>query len=483
MLFNSLSYLIFFPLVTIIYFLIPKVKMRIFWLLIASYTFYMAWNPIYITLILLSTAVDFIVGNLIFQSKKQKKRHFYLLISVIINIGILFYFKYYNFLTESLEYFFSLLSLDVNIPQHHWLLPVGISFYTFQTLSYSIDIYRGKQEPEKKLLNFALYVSYFPQLVAGPVERPGNLLPQFHQKHVFNYTRIVEGLRLILIGFFKKVVVADSCAVLVNQVYNNPADYGGYSMWVATFFFVFQLFCDFSGYTDIARGSSRILGIELIENFTGPLFSKNVTEFWRRWHISLSTWIRDYVFTPFGIAMRNLGKYSYVPVIMITFVLFGIWHGANWTFVLFGFLQGVALIYETFTKKRRKKVRKKTPPWLYNGISIMLTFTFWFFSCLVFRANDFADMGMILGKMFSITETFGDSVVFEDANFTVNFYLTLFTIAIVLFIHYIEHVGNITQFIKERKTPVRWAIYFFLLFSIFTLGEFGLSNQFIYFEF
>ena len=368
MLFNSLTYLIFFPLVVTIYFLLPKVKARIILLLIASYVFYMAWNPVYIILILLSTVTDFLIGKKIHQTEDQKRRRFFLGISVLINIGVLFYFKYYNFLTESIETAMQWLGLSWEIPQHSWLLPVGISFYTFQTLSYTIDIYRRKTGPEHNFIKFALYVTFFPQLVAGPIERPANLLPQFDFLHTFDYKRVSDGLKIMALGFFKKVVVADRVSLIVNEVYNNPADYWGWSVWIATFFFVFQLFCDFSGYTDIARGSAKVMGFNLIENFTGPLYSKNVTEFWRRWHISLSTWIRDYVFTPMGIAMRNLGKYSFVLVMMITFIIFGIWHGANWTFVFFGFFQGIALIYEALSKKMRKRWRKKTNANLYGGI-------------------------------------------------------------------------------------------------------------------
>ncbi len=330
MLFNSIEFLIFFPIVSIVHFLIPH-KYRWVWLLLASYYFYMSWRIEYITLIWISTLIDYFAGRQMGKTDDRKKKRKYLLLSLFANLGLLFTFKYWNFFTSSLNIVLRAMHITYEIPYLNVVLPVGISFYTFQTLSYTIDVYRGVKSTEKHLGIFALYVAFFPQLVAGPIERSTNLLPQFFEKHNIDWRRIVDGLKLMMWGMFKKVVIADRLAVFVDRVYGNPYDYTGLSHIVATIFFAFQIYCDFSGYSDIAIGSAQVLGFNLMDNFRRPYFSRSVSEFWRRWHISLSSWFRDYVYIPMGGNRVSPKRWHFN--ILTVFVVSGLWHGANWTFI------------------------------------------------------------------------------------------------------------------------------------------------------
>lgn len=485
MLFNSIEYLLFFPIVVILYFLIPKNSIRVYLLLIASYFFYMCWNPVYILLIVLSTIVDYFVGREMGRTEEKVKRNILLYISLLANLGILFYFKYYNFIATNLQILIDQINPNWYIPEHSYLLPVGISFYTFQTLSYTLDIYYKKLEPELNFARFALFVSFFPQLVAGPVERAKNLLPQFRIKHELEYERFVLGARMILWGMFKKVVVADRLAIFVDTVFSNPNDFGGFSSILASIFFVFQIYCDFSGYTDIAIGSAKILGFDLMDNFKGPLFSKNMTEFWRRWHISLSTWIRDYVFVPMSLAFRDLGTYSYLLVSFLSFTIFGFWHGANWTYIIWGALHGIAMGYETFTRKKRKRFYKKTNKAIYDFISIILTFTFWTFTMIIFRAETISDAMVVLTNIVS----FGQEGYFDLTNF-MNYKLFvkqqfLFACALILFtlgVHYLEYKDWLYASIEKRIPFMRWSIYLMLVFFILNFGN-TVDVPFVYFQF
>ncbi len=341
MLFNSLQFLIFFPIVVSIFFLLPQ-KRRWILLLIASYYFYMCWKVEYIVLIIASTLIDYFVAKKMADLKEKVKRKKWLLISLLSNLGILFGFKYFNFVNANVQALFDNFNIFYGVPAFDVLLPVGISFYTFQTLSYTIDVYNGKTPVQNHLGIFAVYVSFFPQLVAGPIERSRHLLPQFYVEHKFSYDRIKYGLQQMLWGFFKKVVIADRLAIVVDGVYNNLDDYSGISLLIATIFFAFQIYCDFSGYSDIAIGSARVMGFELIDNFKRPYFSKSISEFWRRWHISLSTWFRDYLYIPLG--GNRVVKWRWYYNLFITFLVSGFWHGANWTFLVWGGLHGAYLI-------------------------------------------------------------------------------------------------------------------------------------------
>lgn len=340
MLFNSLQFLIFFPIVILLYYLLPHSKRWIF-LLLASYYFYMSWNPAYIVLILISTLVDYFAAIKMSEQDNINKRKIYLFFSLFANLGLLFIFKYFNFFNDSVRLLFQSLGVNYGVPSLSLLLPVGISFYTFQTLSYTIDVYRGVTKPERHFGIFAVYVSFFPQLVAGPIERSERLLPQFRVPVIPNENNFSSGMKLMVWGFFKKVVVADNVAIIVNQVYNNVNEYQGLPLIIATFLFAIQIYCDFSGYSDIAIGSARVMGIHLMKNFNTPYFSKSITEFWKRWHISLSTWFRDYVYIPLG--GNRVSKPRHYLNLFLTFLISGLWHGANWTFVIWGALHGGVL--------------------------------------------------------------------------------------------------------------------------------------------
>ncbi|HOJ12159.1 MAG TPA: MBOAT family O-acyltransferase, partial [Clostridiales bacterium] len=341
MLFNSLEFLIFYPIITILYFILPY-RARWVLLLAGSYYFYMAWRPEYIILIMISTFVSYFTGIKIGQANNKSTKKKYLNLSLLINLGLLIVFKYFNFFNDSLRTLFTQLNLPYNVPGFNLLLPMGISFYTFQTLSYSIDVYRGTMKPETHFGIFALYVSFFPQLVARPIERADRLLPQFYNKNKFDYDRVTSGLKIMAWGFFKKVVVADRLGIAVSAIYNNPVKHNSIQFIIATLFFTFQIFCDFSGYSDIAIGSARIMGFELMENFKRPYFSKSVAEFWRRWHISLSSWFKDYLYIPLG--GNRVSKARNYFNLFITFLASGLWHGANWTFVVWGALHGAYIV-------------------------------------------------------------------------------------------------------------------------------------------
>lgn len=335
MLFNSFEFLIFFPIVCIIYFLLRGLKWRNLFLLVASYYFYMNWKPVYALLILTSSVLTYGCGMLVEKyADDQRKKKAFLVTSLVINFAILFLFKYFNFIGDSITALFSAMGIGWQVPNLDVLLPVGISFYTFQAVGYSIDVYRGTIKAERNFFTYALFVSFFPQLVAGPIERAKNLLPQFHEEHQFEYTNAVEGLKQMIWGFFMKLCVADVLADYVNAVYNNVPQHNGSSLIIATIFFTFQIYCDFGGYSNIAIGAARVMGFRLMENFHRPYLSQNIKEFWKRWHISLSSWFMDYVYIPLG---GNRVPYPrHLANLAITFLVSGVWHGAAWTFVLWG---------------------------------------------------------------------------------------------------------------------------------------------------
>lgn len=343
MLFNSFEFLLFFPIVCIIYFLLRDNRWRVPFLLVASYYFYMNWKPVYAVLILTSTVLTYACGLLVEKHAEDKrKKKIYLVASLIINFAILFFFKYYNFINESIFSVLEYAGLRWPVPNLDVLLPVGISFYTFQAVGYSIDVYRSTIKAERNFLTYALFVSFFPQLVAGPIERAKNLLPQFHEEHTFSYDNAVEGLKQMIWGFFMKLCVADVLAEYVNAVYNNVPQHNGTSMIIATIFFTFQIYCDFGGYSNIAIGAAKVMGFRLMDNFNRPYLSLNIKEFWKRWHISLSSWFMDYVYIPLG---GNRVSYPrHLLNLAITFLVSGVWHGANWTFVLWGgYIQSIKL--------------------------------------------------------------------------------------------------------------------------------------------
>ncbi|MTI68992.1 MAG: MBOAT family protein [Firmicutes bacterium] len=491
MLFNSFKFLMFFPIVVGLYFMIPY-RFRWVWLLGASYYFYMSWKPEYIILILISTIIDYYASHKMGSIKEKEKRKKYLILSLFTNLGLLFLFKYYNFFQSSLGYLCKNFQLNVELPTFKLLLPVGISFYTFQTLSYTIDVYKGKIEPERHFGIFALYVSFFPQLVAGPIERSKHLLPQFYKKHKFDLERISDGLVQMAWGFFKKIVIADRLAILVDNVYNNVYEFQGIQLIIATIFFGFQIYCDFSGYSDIAIGLARIMGFDLMKNFNKPYFAKSIPEFWRRWHISLSTWFKDYLYIPLG--GNRVNKWRWTFNLFITFIISGLWHGANWTFVIWGGLHGLYQIISINTKNVRNYMVKflnfDKIPLIYNFYRRLVTFSLINFAWIFFRANNFNDAKYVVNNLFVGLNNIFNLQWMKDSISSLGFSKFQLVIAVALIgfmetIHILQGNKSITDMISSKPIIVRWAIYYTIIFGIIILGVYGYEekSQFIYFQF
>jgi D-alanyl-lipoteichoic acid acyltransferase DltB (MBOAT superfamily) len=420
MTFNSVQFLIFFPVVTVLYFALPN-KFRWMLLLVASYYFYMSWNPSLVFLILFTTVVSYGAALLIEKTESKKRKKFYLVVTLCACLGVLFFFKYFNFLSGSITALLRACSLQVDDYLLDLILPVGISFYTFQTLSYVIDVYRGTITAEHHFGYYALFVSFFPQLVAGPIERPQNLIPQLKQAHRFQTDDFTAGLKVMLAGFFKKVVVADQLAPYVVAVYTDPEKATAPAIIAATVMFTFQVYCDFSGYTDIAVGCARIMGIHLTQNFRLPYSSRSIHEFWQRWHISLTSWFQDYIFYPLAMnkkltrSARKLGKKLKKPrlsimlpqcvALFITFLLSGLWHGAAWTFVLWGAIHGFYQVVERLTEKGRKafwtKLHVNQEGRLFAFWQMAVVFVLCNFALIFFRANSVSDLGILLKNLFT----------------------------------------------------------------------------------
>lgn len=484
MLFNSLSFLIFFPIVTALYFVSPH-RFRWIVLLVASCIFYMAFVPQYILILFVTITIDYFAGILLEKEGAGKRKKLYLLISIISTCLVLFIFKYFNFFNENVAQLFKALNWNYPIKDFSILLPIGLSFHTFQSLSYVIEVYRGRQKAERKYFIYSLYVMFYPQLVAGPIERPQNLLHQFYKKHHFDYNRVTSGLRLMLWGFFKKLVLADRFAVLVNEVYNEPAKYtDNPAMFVvATIFFAFQIYFDFSAYTDIARGAAQVMGFKLMKNFDSPYFSKSIPEFWRRWHMSLSTWFKDYVYIPLG--GNRVPKYRMCLNLFVTFTLSGIWHGANWTFVMWGALNGFYIIFSNLTSKHRQRLANRIGlnriPAIYGLIQIAVTFFFTCIAWVFFRAKSLPDAMYIITEAFSAFSKPG--AFFNSLSCIINTHVTEFVlIGVMLVIHILSRIKKPEISISRIPMTLRWIAYYAILMSILLLGAFY-NQGFIYFQF
>ncbi len=476
MVFNSLHFLIFFIIVTPLYFLLPqKYKWQL--LLIASCYFYMTFVPVYILILGFTIVVDYFAGILI-ENAKGKQRKFYLILSLIANIGVLVVFKYYNFVNENLSFLMGSFGYKSHIPFLSILLPIGLSFHTFQAMSYTIEVYRGNQKPERHFGIYALYVMFYPQLVAGPIERPQNILHQFHREQCFNYDDVTAGLRMMLWGFFKKVVVADRLSIYVDSIYNNPDKHSANSILLATIFFSFQIYCDFSGYTDIARGTAKVMGYDLMLNFRRPYFSKSIKEFWSRWHISLSTWFRDYLYIPLGGNRR--GTIRLYINIFIVFLISGVWHGASWNFIIWGALHGfyqvIGLIKDRLLSKRNRQ--EATISTLTNIFHIVTTFALVSISWIFFRANSLSDSIVLMQSLF----TWKKGALFIGSVSDLTYAFT--GLAILLIAEYVQEYFPNPRFslLGNDKKLVRHLTYTALLILILLFGVFD-ASQFIYFQF
>jgi D-alanyl-lipoteichoic acid acyltransferase DltB (MBOAT superfamily) len=442
----------------------------------------MSWKAEYIILIIISTVIDYTAGLAIYNTNKKLKKKLFLFLSLMTNLGLLFSFKYFNFFNDSVRELLGRFTIQLDPFTLKVLLPVGISFYTFQTLSYTIDIYRGKIRPEKHFGIFAVYVSFFPQLVAGPIERAKNLLPQFFEKHKFKYDRVTDGLKLMMWGFFKKVVIADRLAFLVDQIFNNPADYSGLPLIIGTVFFAYQIYCDFSGYSDIAIGAAQVMGFRLMDNFRRPYFARSINEFWQRWHISLSTWFRDYLYIPLG--GNRVSRSRWIYNIMVVFLLSGLWHGANWTFIVWGGLHGMYYVISRLTAGFRRRLVNLTRldrfPFLHRLVQMAIVFTLVNLGWIFFRANSISDAIYILTHLFSGL-TFDVFHIYIGLDF-IDLMIAVFSICFLEFIHLIQEHVRMRQFLKDKPRPIRWSIYISILLMILVFGVFG-AKQFIYFQF
>jgi D-alanyl-lipoteichoic acid acyltransferase DltB (MBOAT superfamily) len=440
----------------------------------------MSWNYKYIILIIASTVIDYFAGIHMARTGRKHKKKLLLLLSLCANLGMLFFFKYYNFFTVNANYIFEQFNIFYHFPSLHFLLPVGISFYTFQTLSYTIDVYRGNKTPERHFGKFALYVSFFPQLVAGPIERSERLLPQFHKEISFNYHRVRDGLILMIWGMFKKVVIADRLAEYVNLVYNQQQDFEGIQNLIATIFFTFQIYCDFSGYSDIAIGAALVMGYRLMTNFRRPYLATSIREFWQRWHISLSTWFRDYLYIPLG--GNRVVKWRWYFNLFITFLISGLWHGAAWTFVIWGALHGLYLIFGIFSKNLEKRYfpsfadKNKNLVYFYN---VIVTFVLVVFAWIFFRANNINDAFEIIGSMFTGSYSNIQVNLFE---FKVDFLISFVSIGLLLAFEIFDEKLNWSNKLVKLPTLVKWALLIFVLLSIMILGKWN-EVDFLYFQF
>lgn len=472
MLFNSIAFLLFFPIVCLIYFCIPasQVKVRNLLLLAASYYFYMNWQPAYALLLLTSTVVTYLAALGIDSFEEQGKKRLCLVSSLVLNLAILFLFKYYNFLASNVEYALQTSGLAIDLPAFEFLLPVGISFYTFQALGYSIDVYRGTTKVERDFPTYALFVSFFPQLVAGPIERSNNLLPQFKARHPFDYEQVMAGVRLMVWGYFMKLVVADRCGLYVDSIFNNVAMHNGGSYLVASLLFPFQIYGDFAGYSLIAIGVARILGFRLMENFRRPYFACTVGEFWHRWHISLSTWFKDYVYIPLG--GNRVGRMRNYFNLLVTFIVSGIWHGANWTFFCWGTLHGILLCIEKAlgVGKRSYSGAAKLMHW---AVTFLLVSLAWIF----FRANNMADALTVITGIFT-------KAGIPDISFAMFTDLCLAASALsLMFVKEVsDEYNHRIQIAESRHWLVRHAYIVAMIAIVILFGVLG-GDQFIYFQF
>jgi alginate O-acetyltransferase complex protein AlgI len=481
MLFNSINFALFLPVVFILYWFATKrnLKLQNILLLISSYFFYACWDWRFLFLLMFSTTLDYFTGIKINDATNKKKKLSWLWLSICVNLGFLGVFKYYNFFAASFADGLNLLGLKVNPGSLQVILPVGISFYTFHGLSYVLDLYNSRIKPERNIINYSVFVSFFPLLVAGPIERATHLLPQIIKKREFDYSKAVDGLRQILWGLFKKIVIADNCAEYANQIFNHSEGLNGSTLVLGAVFFAFQIYCDFSGYSDIALGTARLFGIKLLRNFAFPYFSRDIAEFWRRWHISLSSWFRDYLYIPLG-GSRG-GTWMKVRNTFIIFIVSGFWHGANWVFIVWGALNALYFLPLLLTNSNRNNLeivaKGKSLPSIKEFFFMLITFGLTVLAWIFFRTKNLEHAWSYLSTIFSKS-------IFTIPEFSGRGN-ALTAILILVFI-LIEWLGRESQYAIENigikiKLPIRWCFYSILIFSLFFFH--GKQQQFIYFQF
>lgn len=480
MLFNSLEFAVFFPVVATLYFLLPP-RRRVLLLLVSSCVFYMAFIPAYILILGVTIAIDYFAGICLARAESERLRRLVLLTSIVATCAVLFVFKYFYFFVHNAIWFSGVFGWRLTGPTINIILPIGLSFHTFQSLSYVIEVFRRRQRSERNFLVYATYVMFFPQLVAGPIERPQNLLHQFYEPHDFDYLRITSGLKRMAWGFFKKLVVADRLALYVNDVYANPQVHNGLQLTLATVFFAYQIYCDFSGYSDIAIGSARVLGLRLMENFRSPYHSTSVAEFWQRWHISLSSWFRDYVYIPLG--GNRSRRRRWFANLLITFTISGLWHGANWTYVMWGFLNGVYLI----SGIQLRLIRART--WAFLGLNdgsvlraavggitlFVLTCAAW----VVFRAQSVTDASYILSHVW---RDWDPTSIRTEQFLLRQLPVAIFSIVVLEAVELVQHRMSLADLLATQPVALRWSAYtaFIVVVVLFGVHQ---QRQFIYFQF
>jgi D-alanyl-lipoteichoic acid acyltransferase DltB (MBOAT superfamily) len=479
MLFNSIDFAIFLPIIFILYWFVTSkyLKLQNLLIVLSSYIFYGWWDWRFLSLIIFSTIVDYLIGIGLSKQENQSKRKILLWTSILVNLGFLGFFKYFNFFLDNFISAFSFFGTEISANSLNIILPVGISFYTFQTLSYTIDVYKRKLNPTKDFIVFSAFVSFFPQLVAGPIERATNLLPQFYKKRNFDYSKAVDGMRQILWGLFKKIVIADNCAHYANIIFNNSFEYSGSTLVVGALFFAFQIYGDFSGYSDIAIGTSRLFGFNLKQNFAFPYFSRDVAEFWRRWHISLTTWFRDYLYIPLG-GSRG-GIWNKIRNVFIIFIVSGFWHGANWTFIVWGALNALYFLPLFMTNNNRNNLnviaQGKYLPNLKELIQMLLTFGLTVFAWIFFRAENMSHAISYCASIFS-SSLFESSEIFPSG-----------LMLLILFFLSIEWINRDKQYGLEKFSKQKFklldTLLLFIVFWSIVIWNSNKEVEFIYFQF
>lgn len=485
MLFNSLQFAIFLPIVFAIFWLLPH-KFRWIVLLISSYYFYMSWNVKYVVLILFTTVISYICSRMLETTENKTTKKLYLTVTLVASLGVLFFFKYFNFFSSSICELLNSLAIKVHPVTLNVLLPVGISFYTFQTLSYVIDVYRGDVKPVHHFGKYATYISFFPQLVAGPIERTHNLMPQIMKEHKFDYEKATYGMKLMAWGFFKKIAIADTMAIYVDKIYGEVHNYKGSVLIIASVMFAIQIYCDFSGYSDIAIGTAKLFDVDLMRNFKSPYFSKSIREFWSKWHISLSTWFKDYVYIPLGGNRKGEGRRAFN--LIVTFLVSGLWHGANWTYVIWGGIHGIAQVLENLLKsvfEKKEKKTKKDRGLKYWG-SVVVVFVFCTFAWIFFRVSTLGDAIYIIQNMFQgIADPLGYVINgFYDLRISRMNLMNAGIMVVILFLYdYFDNKMDVIEKIGKFKLPIRWGIYIICVLLTLVFAPIQSGGEFIYFQF